>query len=84
MDFGYGSAFLRITLLEPLCFPVMPLASPGFVATEAASADILGIGVDDFVISHLAVTVGCRTEKDQICFLFSQPGTAFALTLTGR
>jgi hypothetical protein len=32
-----------------------------FVATEAATADVFGVGVDNFVIFHLAVPVGCKT-----------------------
>jgi hypothetical protein len=32
-----------------------------FVATEAATLDVLAIGVDDLVFSHLADLLACRT-----------------------
>ena len=31
--------------------------------TEATSADVLGVGLDDFVPSNLPVSVGCRTSR---------------------
>jgi hypothetical protein len=34
-----------------------------FVATEAATADVLGIALDDFVLSHLAVPIISRITR---------------------
>jgi hypothetical protein len=47
----------RVSLLQPIRFPTMSQVAGVFVATEAATIDIFDIGVDDFVLSHLAVPI---------------------------
>lgn len=40
---------------------MIPLVAGILAATEAATAEVLCIGVDDFVLSHVVGPVDCRT-----------------------
>jgi len=51
----------RIALLEPIGLATMPEVVGVLVATVAATADVVSMGVDDFVIAHVVAPIGGRT-----------------------
>jgi hypothetical protein len=47
-----------VAIPEPIRFPAMPQVGGLFVPTQAATEDIVSVGVDDFVIPHVVAPIG--------------------------
>jgi hypothetical protein len=58
----FVSQAFRIALLEPIPFPAIPQVVGVFVATQAATADVAGVRVDDYIIAHGFAPIGRRTS----------------------
>ncbi len=67
------------SLLEPIRFPTTPQVVGVFVATQAATVNVVSVRVDDFVIAHVVAPIGGRTHKvsDR-----SESGLMFDLSLS--
>lgn len=59
----HSEAF-RVAILEPLRFPTIPLVVGVLAATKAATAQVLSIGVDDFVLAHVLVRSVAEQQLD--------------------
>jgi hypothetical protein len=53
----------RVAFFEPIALAAMSLVLARLVAAEATTADIVGIGVDDLVLSHPDPPLGLAVDE---------------------